>query len=781
MIPHIAGEPLNETPWEHGDFLEILSYCDGPRVVLQKDALGKLYIGWWNDEDDERERWVYVGVSPSRLRMILDGSVPSREAIENPEDGYVIVCDADFGGEGAVRATAANPASVPPSSLPARGARLATAVAGDFVEKPTTIKRRLEERQRGQTMFTTNPITLNTLLQRVHDGDIQLPDFQRGWVWDDYRIRGLLASVSRGFPVGAVMTLDAGSEIKFRTRPIEGVTAGEVKPSVFLLDGQQRLTSLYQSMTHDGPVNTQDNRNRRIRRWYYVDMLKAMNPAVDREDAIISVPENRKITGSFGRRVVLDLTKTEFEYENHMMPTERLLDSMNWIFAYNLHWNNHEAGHPSGDLARFLNGFNDEILKTFAGYQLPVINLTRDTPKEAVCTVFEKVNTGGVVLTVFELLTASLAADNFSLRDDWLARRQRLSNYSGTLQGVSSDQFLQAVALLSTQERRRQAIRGGAEQRQAPGIGCRRRDILDLTLDEYQEWADKVEAGFKSAAKFLLGQFVFRRRDVPYATQIVPLAALYVELGNELNTANAKSKLERWYWSGVFGESYSGAIETQFSLDLDQVAKFVREGIEPDLVSGANFFPARLLSLRTRNSAAYKGLYALQMKSGAADWLSGERLTTATATSSSIDIHHIFPRAWCNQASPNIPPRLYNSVINKTPIDAATNRIIGGRSPSTYLPRLEGKGVAPETLESILKAHWINPSLLRSDDFAKCFIERGEAMLELIGEAMGKPVQGGRQAFANALTSAGFQDEYGDEEQEYDQVGDIANMDAAAG
>ena len=781
MIPHIAGEPLNETPWEHGDFLEILSYYDGPRVVLQKDALGKLYIGWWNDEDDERERWVYVGVSPPRLRMILDGNVPSREAIENPEEGYVIVCDVAFGDDGAVRATAANPASVPPSSLPARGARLETSVAGDFVEKPTTIKRRLEKRQRGQTMFKTNPFALNTLLQDVHDGKIQLPDFQRGWVWDDYRIRGLLASVSRGFPVGAVMTLDAGSEIKFRTRPIQGVTAGEVKPSVFLLDGQQRLTSLYQSMWHDGPVETEDNRNKSIRRWYYVDMLKAMDPAVDREDAIISVPENRKTTGNFGHETVLDLTKPEFEYENHMMPTERLLDSMDWTVAYMLHWNKRESDHPTGDPAQFLNGFNNEILKTFAGYQLPVINLTQDTPKEAVCTVFEKVNTGAVVLTVFELLTASLAADNFSLRDDWMAREARLSNYSGTLQGVRSDQFLQAVALLSTQERQQRSIREGVEQSQAPGIGCRRRDILDLTLDEYQRWADEVEEGFKNAAKFLLEQFVFKKDDVPYTTQIVPLAALYVELGDELNTANAKSKLERWYWSGVFGESYSGAIETQFSRDLEQVAKFVRDGTEPDLVSEANFIPERLLSLRTRRSAAYKGLYALQMKSGAADWLSGERLTTATATSSSIDIHHIFPRAWCDKTSPSIPPRLYNSVINKTPIGAATNRIIGGRSPSTYLPRLEGKGVAPETLESILKAHWINPSLLRSDDFANCFIERGEAMLELIGEAMGKPVQDGRQAFANALTSAGFQDEYGDEEQEYDQVGDIANMDAAAG
>lgn len=626
-------------------------------------------------------------------------------------------------------------------------------------------------------MFQTNPVLLKTLLQQVHAGDIQLPDFQRGWVWDDDRIRGLLASISRGFPVGAIMTLDAGAEIEFRTRPIEGVTVNEVKPAVFLLDGQQRLTSLYQSMLYDGPVNTQDNRNDKIKRWYYVDMLQAMDPMVDREDAIVSVPKTRKVISDFGRRVVLDLSTPELEYENHMMPTERLLNSMDWMFKYNLHWSNHETGHPSGDLARFLNEFNAEILGTFNGYQLPVITLTRNTPKEAVCIVFEKVNTGGVVLTVFELLTASLAAANFSLRDDWQARKRRLSSYAGVLQGVSSDQFLQAVALLSTQERRRKAIREGAQGRQIPGIGCKRRDILDLTLDEYQRWTDVVEAGFKNAAKFLLEQFVFRSRDVPYATQLVPLAALHAELGDELNTANAKSKLERWYWSGVFGESYGGSTESQFALDLDEVAKFVRGEETPNLVVQANFIPERLLSLRTRNSAAYKGLYALQMKSGASDWLKGVSLTTATATSSSIDIHHIFPRAWCDRA--NIPARIYNSVINKTPIDADTNKKIGGRSPSDYLARLES-GVNRETLDSILESHWVEPELLRADDFAKCFIERGEAMLELIGKAMGKPIQGGRQVFANALNSAGFLDEYGDEEEEYDPVGDIANADIAA-
>ena len=240
-------------------------------------------------------------------------------------------------------------------------------------------------------MFTTNPISLKNLLEDAGSGRLQLPDFQRGWVWDDDRIRGLLASISRSFPVGAIMTLEAGGEIRLKSRLIEGAEGDPGNlPNAFLLDGQQRLTSLYQSLLHRGAVQTHDNRGRRIQRWYYVDMLAAMDPSVEREDAIISVPERRIETRNFGREIVRDLSSRELEYQQHMMPTERLLDSLDWILGYTSQWMNRSAEHPADDFGAFLNGFNQSIISAFAGYSLPVISLNKETPKEAVCTVFEK-------------------------------------------------------------------------------------------------------------------------------------------------------------------------------------------------------------------------------------------------------------------------------------------------------------------------------------------------------------------------------------------------------
>lgn len=120
-------------------------------------------------------------------------------------------------------------------------------------------------------MFNAQPESLKKILNDVSTGNIQLPDFQRGWVWDDDRITEILESVSRGFPVGAITTLSASKSIRLKPRLIEGVPSKFEKaiPATYILDGQQRLTSLYQALLHPGPVKTQDSKKKRVKRWYY--------------------------------------------------------------------------------------------------------------------------------------------------------------------------------------------------------------------------------------------------------------------------------------------------------------------------------------------------------------------------------------------------------------------------------------------------------------------------------------------------------------------------------
>ena len=346
----------------------------------------------------------------------------------------------------------------------------------------------------------------------------------------------------------------------------------------------------------------------------------------------------------------------------------------------------------------------------------------------------------------------------------------------GVLQGIEGEHFLQAIALLATNHRRKEAAADGVPESRLPGVSCKKETILNLRLKDYRRWADVAERGLEQAAKFLAEQFIFGRKDVPYSSQIIPLAAILSELGEEAFPAKASKRLERWYWSGVFGEEYGSQIDTKFALDLLQVPEYVRGGPEPTLIAQSSFIPERLLTLRSRRSAAYKGLYALQMKNGAADWVTGKPLVIAVILAKNIDIHHIFPKSWCRKHKPPISSNLFDSIINKTPIDAQSHKSIGWRGPSRYIPRLEKK-IEAETLDAALKSHWLNPESLRNDDFAKCFVERGEAMLELIGTAMGKRIEGGKTVFLNALDKGGIQTDYILEDDIDDEIGEILRAD----
>src|SRR5690606_30940157 len=129
-----------------------------------------------------------------------------------------------------------------------------------------------------------------------------------------------IASISQAFPVGALMTLETGGDVNFAPRLIQGAPEANrhVPPSALLLDGQQRMTSLYQTARRREVVETVTARNARVRRWYYIDMRKALDIAVPREEAIVGVPEDRVVRTNFGKEIVLDLSSPEREFAELM-------------------------------------------------------------------------------------------------------------------------------------------------------------------------------------------------------------------------------------------------------------------------------------------------------------------------------------------------------------------------------------------------------------------------------------------------------------------------------
>jgi hypothetical protein len=609
------------------------------------------------------------------------------------------------------------------------------------------------------TAFKTNPVALKLLLTDCGNGKLQLPDFQRSWVWGEDRILSLMASISRAFPIGALMTLASRRDEAevFARRPIEGapLEASRVVPSELLLDGQQRLTSLYQACMRREVVQTITAKKKVVRRWFYIDIRKAIQADADREEAILAIPSDRRIKTNFDKDILLDLSTPEAEYESLMFPFNQVFDWDAWQEGFGDYW----IAKNDLDKRQVFRRFKERVLQNFMSYQVPVIALAEDTSHEAVCLVFEKVNTGGKPLDAFELLTAMYAARGHKLRDDWLGTSERNGMQSrlatfgraaeqsaGVLAKVASTDVLQAIALLHTKRVRTAAIASGARENELPAVRATRQSLLDLPLEAYLKYRDCIEAGFKAAARFLRQQNIHRVIDLPYQTQLVPLAAIFAELGDRAEHAAIMGKIARWFWCGVFGELYGSAVESRFAKDIIEVPTWLEGGPEPATIKDGVFRADRLLTMRTRLSAAYKGIQAMLMREGAKDLRTGQPYDQTVFFDEAVDIHHVFPEKWCKDQG--IPPKTYNCVINKTPLSYRTNRIIGGAAPSHYLQKLErghrsARGdvqdppIERSALDSYVASHCIPVELLRADDFGGFMIERRRRLLDLIAHATG--------------------------------------------
>ena len=594
--------------------------------------------------------------------------------------------------------------------------------------------------------FDSTKNTLEKLLEQVDEGSLQLPEFQRDYVWPEESVVSLLASIAKGYPVGALLLLERGGEVDFQPRPIEGVMLDRsTEPDLLLLDGQQRMTSLYQVLWSPRPAFLKNAKGQKVERHLFLHIDKAVARGIAFEDAIEIMPGDRRRVTDFGREVDLDLSTPELQYAANMFPLDRVFDEDDWLYGWHDHWR--AKGVDTFDTEKL---FKRTVIKGIQKYEMPIIRLLKDNGREAVCTIFEKVNVCGVKLDAFELVTAIYAGSEFDLRRDWsgtatehgrLGRIRKATPEYGVHASLASLDFLQACAILHTQEQRSEAASKGRQGLDLPQVSCKRETVLALPLTAYRRHADAVEAGFVEAGGFLNEQKILWGRDVPYPPQVVALAALFATLGPAARNAAYREKLGEWYWAGVLGEYYGASTETKIARDVPELASWLNGGPLPRTHHEALFQVQRLHSLRSRGSAAYKGFHALLMRAGCRDFISGKPVELMTVYANPLDIHHIFPRAWCEEKG--IPPAVYNSIINKTALSAESNRAIGGNRPSAYLARIEKRtGLSSDQLDAILATHLIDPALLRADDFAAFFADRQARLAALAAEAMGKAVVG---------------------------------------
>ena len=557
-------------------------------------------------------------------------------------------------------------------------------------------------------------------------------------------VRDLIISVANRYPAGSLLTMpNAGNT--FALRPFSGSGADlKTTPSLMILDGQQRLTSLYQALYSKQGIR---DANGGIH-FVYLDVERLTAHDTDESQSesafsdcifTVSVNRNNQRLRYKALRDFEDISTIDQEIEHGALPLYTVFNPDD-LTAWRDRYIRDRADRNYDRHMELLQEWDSEVapwIKRIADYRFPVIELNRDMELHAICHIFEKVNSTGVPLTVFELCTAILWAQGLHLNDDWNETRERLSRnqilrMQGPLEGAM---FLQVISLLASFTRKRES----PESRIA--VNCRREDLLKLKSETVSEWWAVVESAYHDASKFMESQGIIAQRVLPYGTLLLPLAAIMGYLKSQrghVQFGQAWPKIEQWYWCSVFSQRYSSSVEATAAVDFEQVVTWVEGGDEPDAVRQFSFSADRLQDYNNIRSAIYKGILCLIAKSGAKDFGGEGTLSINLYYDSQQDHHHIFPLNSFGQLG--IQDSRSSSIVNKTLIGASANRSIGGRLPSAYVDTMKSR-LGEERTRAILRSHLISPEALMNNSWEDFFLSRREELKQLIHTTCGGQMQ----------------------------------------
>ena len=368
-----------------------------------------------------------------------------------------------------------------------------------------------------ESYFRIEQPSLRELLNDCKAGRTQLPDFQRSWVWREDRIVSLISSVSTSFPIGALMMLEAGGEVEFKPRQIQGVEEEFAKQKLekLILDGQQRVTSLYQTILLNKAVKTKNSKGDDVKRWFYFKIMDANDDLLDRDESILVVNESKIIKKYCQDGTDINLSSREAEYKHLLFPISEVFNWDKWREGFEDYW----SGDDREEYRDIFRTFKDKVLENFSHYSVPLIILKRTITKEATCVVFEKVNTGGQPLDAFELVTAMFAGKGYDLRNDWgdgdknTGRLGRLANWTksvdpetSVLSGVQSTDFLQAISLMKTRDLRKKAM---SRKESLPSVSGKRQALLNLQLEDYKKYQEKAQRVLSGPQNFFICNVFF--------------------------------------------------------------------------------------------------------------------------------------------------------------------------------------------------------------------------------------------------------------------------------
>lgn len=551
-------------------------------------------------------------------------------------------------------------------------------------------------------IFYPSSEKLKYLLDSIHNREVALPDFQRDFVWDPRATEELIESILQNYPAGSLLRIENKSGFFFAPREVAGAPAlnSHDSPSYLVLDGQQRLTSLYQALYGAGHYR------------YFLNLRKLLD-GDDLDDCVFYLRMRR--AERYGT--------IEKQADELIFPLEVLFGHSNGFEEWldQVLEQREEDEDTSKDLKRELRGLKETWIQNIEDYEFPVVTLGDETEAAAVCTIFETLNRTGVKLSVFDLLAARFWPEDVRLRDLWREAKTQFPILEDF--GVDPYYILQAIAIFTAKA--------------APS--CKRGDVLNMEVQQIQEGWEPVVLGVVDMLQMLRDDCgIVLPNWLPYNTILIPAGAAFAKYRDVSGpqVGAIRDKMKRWFWCSVFGQAYESAPNSQAMKDFSELGSWFDGNAEPDSVSNFSFESDCLRETTPRQRALYRGCIALILRSEARDFHSGKRITASMVLEKKIDDHHVFPQGYLADSEEEVTATLRDCVLNRTLIDKETNIRIGKKAPEIYLNEIESE-LGSLQLSEVLKSHFLpygTDSSLHESRFLDFLEERQQQFAQRIGE-----------------------------------------------
>jgi hypothetical protein len=562
--------------------------------------------------------------------------------------------------------------------------------------------------------ISTEPF--QTILEDARRGELQLPEFQRDYIWKRREVVDLFDSLRQRFPIGALLFMERNPDIGIVPRPFEGTAEilETTVPSAFVLDGQQRITSGLAIYYGLGASQ------------YYLDLQQlwklAGEQTVDFSKAV-SVqaflddlePDDGYCVGRMRRSDPLALI------ERHLLYTGVLHDT----FATRDLLRRYTDKFP--DRTAFIDGVIRDSFRLGADVHVPVTRVEKNRPVEAVSRIFATLNTTGQPLNSFELVVAILYPAGIRLRTDIQENRELFPHYANM--DRTGEVFLQTIAMLDGKPPKKSQL---PKTIKPEAYLKYRNDSVDLLERLGVFLTERLGVGLDQTNSL-----------IPYDSIFAPMALVLKRL-NELGLKSAdktiaERKLQKWFVASALANRYQEGVHNKQDRDRREVEAWIES-------EGDSMQPSWITELKIPRltSDGPDGAIGRLMRC-----LINLRKPIDPVTEHAVGYrpgavvsakHHIWPTRWCDKYMKGGWSKADTSdlALNITMVSQETNIRWVNADPANQLQEIRTAHTSELTMAQTLTAHFLDKTCVEimrrpdktKDDFQSFLVARERLFLD---------------------------------------------------